>query len=330
MSKFTVEVVPLDLEPHPNATALSVLRHKGYTLVCKTADFEGSALAAFVPVDAVVPDTEEWRFVGSDRRVKPAKLRGVVSMGVLKPGKDFPHWKAGDDVAAELGITKWEPPPMPEAGGQDLPEPAAFHRYTDIERLQSHPYLLRPGEQVVVTEKLHGSNVRYGVVGGEFMVGSHAKRKAPNPDSIFWKPAIKHEVEAKLRAWQAVHAPGSDVLLHGEVVGVQDTRYGATSGSPGLRLFDLSVNGQYLDHQAAVVAIDEMGLPRVPVVHIGEFDYEFVVGQAEGQSTIADHVREGVVVKPLAERWDENVGRVILKAIGIGFRTRKGKQTDGH
>ncbi len=36
------------------------------------------------------------------------------------------------------------------------------------------------------------------------------------------------------------------------------------------------------------------------------------------------HVREGVVVKPLVERWDQEVGRVFLKQPGEGYLLRKG------
>jgi hypothetical protein len=36
-----------------------------------------------------------------------------------------------------------------------------------------------------------------------------------------------------------------------------------------------------------------------------------------------DHVREGFVVRPVRERYDPAVGRVILKLHGEGFHTRR-------
>ena len=38
----------------------------------------------------------------------------------------------------------------------------------------------------------------------------------------------------------------------------------------------------------------------------------------------ADHVREGFVVKPTAECFDDRIGRVILKMVGEGYLLRKG------
>jgi len=65
-------------------------------------------------------------------RVRPAKLRGVLSQGIIVPAED--SWKEGDvfffcvifsfkiiyliqylqDVKEILGIKKWEPPAIPE------------------------------------------------------------------------------------------------------------------------------------------------------------------------------------------------------------------------
>lgn len=38
---------------------------------------------------------------------------------------------------------------------------------------------------------------------------------------------------------------------------------------------------------------------------------------------LADHVREGMVVKPVHERFDDRIGRVVLKLHGEGYLTRK-------
>lgn len=332
MSKFAVEVFELNIEQHPDptVTALGVVHHRAWTLVCRKADFEGSRLAAHVPIDAVVPDTEEWKWVGNGGRVKPARLRGVISQGVLVPGKAYPHWKVGDDVAAELGIRKWEPPAPAEGDQENLAEPAEFHHYTDIQKLQQHPGLLVPGELVRLDEKLHGTNWRAGVVDGVFYVGSHKNAKRPDEKNLYWKAAIRYGVEEKLRGWAERHHPGRSVLLHGEVIGVQDIKYGSNAGAGELRIFDISVNGDYLDSAALDAALAELGLPGVPCLGVLPFDHDAAVAMAEGQSTLADHVREGVVVRPVAERRNDAVGRVILKAIGNGFHNRRGKQKDSH
>jgi hypothetical protein len=51
------------------------------------------------------------------------------------------------------------------------------------------------------------------------------------------------------------------------------------------------------------------------------FDAERVFALAEGPSLIpgANHLREGIVVKPMRERTDLEVGRVCLKVVSNAF-----------
>src|SRR5271168_2975544 len=58
-----VEVVPVKLEPHPNADRLSVVRVYNFTVVVNTADWQGVEKAAYVQPDSVLPDTSEYRFL---------------------------------------------------------------------------------------------------------------------------------------------------------------------------------------------------------------------------------------------------------------------------
>src|ERR1700722_18358997 len=108
MSSLKVEVFRPVFDRHPDTGKLGVVRFRGSTVVCHPAEFARSELVAYVPIDAVVPNTPIWAFVGRDRRVKPRRFGSVLSQGVLVPGQ--PHWREGDDVAAELGVVKWEPP----------------------------------------------------------------------------------------------------------------------------------------------------------------------------------------------------------------------------
>lgn len=41
--------------------------------------------------------------------------------------------------------------------------------------------------------------------------------------------------------------------------------------------------------------------------------------QAEYEERMKNDVREGCVVRPLHERWNEEVGRVCLKIVGDGY-----------
>ena len=95
-------------------------------------------------------------------RVRAARLRGEPSYGTIDHAVD-PAWEVGRDVRDHYGVTKFEPPVRP-TDGDALPPVAAFHGYTEIENIRNFPDVLRPGEEVVITEKLHGKNCRLGLV----------------------------------------------------------------------------------------------------------------------------------------------------------------------
>ncbi|MBI1766601.1 MAG: RNA ligase (ATP), partial [Acidobacteria bacterium] len=66
-------------------------------------------------------------------------------------------------------------------------------------------------------------------------------------------------------------------------------------------------------------------LPWVPcLAEALPFDLPTVLAMAEGSSLIAgaNHVREGIVVKPINERTDSEVGRVCLKVVSNGYLER--------
>ena len=115
MSTFTVTIIPVAIEAHPDADALEIARIGGYRSVIRKGSFRTGDLVAYIPENAVLPAPllEELglsgRLAGSEKnRVKAIKLRGVLSQGICYPAR--PEWLEGQDVAEILGIRKYEPP----------------------------------------------------------------------------------------------------------------------------------------------------------------------------------------------------------------------------
>src|SRR3954454_13575114 len=181
MSSLIVEVCRVDaVERHPNADRMCICQVKGWR-VCAGRDpdtgrnqFEPGDLCVYVPPDSVLPPELSDR-LGCTRylsplarnadgvrpprgRVRVARLRGEPSYGLIMP-LDDPALPVGTDVAARLGVTRWEPPPEVHDGDAEKPHPA-FHSYTDVENYRNFPDLLVEGEEVVFTEKIHGKNCR--------------------------------------------------------------------------------------------------------------------------------------------------------------------------
>jgi RNA ligase (TIGR02306 family) len=325
MSEFHVAVVRVGpVEKHPNADTLSMTKvHGGYPVLFRTGEFKEGDLAVYVPVDAVVPDAERWAFLGEHRRIKAKRLRGIFSMGLLTSivGLPQPDVQEGDEAGQALGITKYEPPEQFSMGGENERDPQTMPVY-DIEGLRKFGSLLQHGESVWISEKIHGANARFVHDGERLWVGSHRCIKKESETNLWWKVARKYDLAAKL-------ATIPSIAVYGEVYGqVQDLEYGVPA-SEGARLaifdaLDTKTRRWFGPEELNRLCVD-IGLEMVPTIYIGEWDAEFGATLAEGKSTIpgADHIREGIVVKPMTERVDPVVGRVFLKLAGEGYLTRK-------
>lgn len=125
-------------------------------------------------------------------RVKIVKLRGEYSQGIMYPVSmvyqgstwdneqlvDLPpapiiirdnespggiDATIGEDVSEFLGITKYEPV-IPQSMQGQVGNLFGYTKSYDIESLQNFPELFEDGEEVVVTEKLHGTLCQIGFV----------------------------------------------------------------------------------------------------------------------------------------------------------------------
>jgi len=330
MSTFKVEVVKLPaFTKHPNADTLFITQIFNYPVIfSQKENFKEGDLVAYIPVDAVAPMTDQWAFLGDSirsHRIKAKKLRGVFSMGLLTPAPT--NAQIGDDVAAQLGFTKYEEPEPIEADAENEKDPGFMPCYTDIEGYRRYSHLLISSEPVIICEKLHGECARFCFHTGtsRLWVGSRTRIKKYDEQNRWWKAALIYDLENKLK-----NAP--DKVFYGEVFGtVQDLRYDAKKGEIFLRFFDVYdiATGQYLNWPVAKQLIENVGLTPVPLLYEGPWSTD-LLSLAEGKSTIANNVREGFVVRPQQERFSEEVGRVILKMIGEGYLLRKGNTTEYH
>lgn len=324
MTDFYVEVAPvLNIQKHPNADTLSIAEVLGNPVIIRTGEYTDGELAVYVPVDAIVPsDDPRWAFLSGNWRIKAKKLRGVYSQGILT--KADPSWATGQDVRAELRIEKHDPGAKLELSMRtnDESQPGWFHLYTDIEGYRKHKTTLVLGEEVVLTEKIHGANARYCFRDGRLWVGSRTRCKLEDPRCMWWAAARRAGLDEKLRSAEGI-------TFYGEVYGqVQDLKYGAGQGDVFFRAFDAmdTRTGKYLDHGTFAALAETLGIECVPELYRGPWDVEVCAPLRNGQSTMpgAGHMREGFVVKPMVERWEHRLGRVILKFVGEDYLLRKG------
>lgn len=354
MSEFRVPVVRVPgFGKHPNADTLNLTNINGENVIFKAGEFQKGDLAVYVPADAVVPaEVPGTEFLDKyHRRVRPVRLRGIYSEGVLLPIsvlRDFiDKREVGEDVQDILKITKHEDPIPAHLSGQAEKDPGCCPVY-DIENYKKYKALIAPGERVVITEKLHGTNARYVHLGDErgLMVGSrnHFWKKAPPPltglkkvfkliwskltgraiqkhrDNLYWVTAKELGLEGRLTMY------ARKLAFYGEIYGqVQDLKYDSQPGQTWFRVFDIyDIEAKrWLDWDRVVGVCKALSLETVPVLYDGPFSHEALEGLVEGKSAIASHFREGVVVKPANTRYDPRHGRVILKWVSETYKLRK-------
>lgn len=165
-STHACPVVEIVLNKHENADSLSVVFIEDYTqVVVNTAQWQGKTKGVYIPPQNYVPlSRSEFSFLKKkpDQEwalVKPCKLRGVLSNGLLVPApNDTP---VGENWAEKLGVMHKEDEPVEQSsdcvGG---PSGLIISKY-DVDGPKHFLKDFTEGEEVWVSQKIHGQNSRF-------------------------------------------------------------------------------------------------------------------------------------------------------------------------
>jgi len=356
-STHKAEVVKLgELLPIEGADRIGyVMVHGGYPCVVSKEDYEAYELWVYITPDSLVDSSRgEFAFLNDKFaqfkevdgkqyvRIRARKFKKQPSMGLLIPAPRGA--RLGQDLAKSLGILHYEPP---TPGTEHLKEYGWVRRrlmkwanranryarkglqlpYYDIEALRRYPEVFA-GANIVVTEKLHGSNAAY--VWGDYrpwwfpwinrprLLGrSRTVWRDLKDKSHIWAQAVTPELERFCKE-------NPNLVLFGEIVGpgVQDLEYGLEK--PTFFAFDIydSHSKSYLNWYTLESFLRLYDILQVPQVTYGRFELDSVLRLAEGPSLLANHCREGIVVKTIFESAHPQIGRMILKAVGSGYLER--------
>lgn len=319
---------------HDNADSLGITEVDGRPCIIRLAEWSAGDLAVYVPIDSLVPVADpRFAFLApkargqeaTRARIKAMRLRGVFSMGLLV--KPDPGMVYGDVVNDTMGIGTYEPDVSRShgPGGSFLssaaePDPGFLPCY-DVESARKYRHVLNDGEEVVITEKVHGANARFCFHRDRLWVASRNQFKRLDPSDLWWGLAIAYGLEEVLS-----RHPG--IAIYGEAYGqVQDLKYGEVGHR--LTLFDaLDINRRvWLDYDPFRALADDLGLTTAPELYRGPWQahaWPEIKALAEGPTVIGHgaNVREGWVLRPTVERTDHRLGRVQMKLHGEGFLTR--------
>lgn len=323
MSTFKVEVVRINnVNPHPNADRLDIATFEGmaYQVITAKDNFKPGDLAFYFPIDSVIPNAFLDEFgirPYYSKKLRAAKLRGIFSEGLLVPVAEDFIGNIGNDYTKHFGVTKYEYP-IPQNMSGDVESPIGQYKFPSPENLKRYRDILYEGEEVVITEKIHGSNFTVLIDADGTHIGSHNyfwKNNEANKNLVYIRAYNEHLVLDKLPL---------NTQVFGEIYGVQDIKYGLNKGKLGIALFAVKRNNQFLDHSDFVAFCKEFSLPRVPVLYTGAYNWEALSQFNNANSVLSKTcLMEGVIVQPLVERTHPEVGRVVLKLISDRYLLRK-------
>lgn len=407
MANFECKIVKIDAkENHPNADRLTLYKIGGYTCISNKLEdgsdrYNVGDLVVYIPENALLPDwllktMGFWNYEKdcgtlsgkNGNRVKPLKLRGIFSCGLIYPGRTIKEYDEGfsEDVVVAHGydkdtkfifaeggsytryvplvegcdmkdfldITKYEPPIPATMGGEVFNCDLNVFEHFDVEPIQKHMDMFKNGEEVVMESKIHGTNCRYVFSvdetneetfgeNNDIFISSKGlgdkglafKNNVSNKYNIYINVFKNRNIEEKVKQTQLYKdciKNKENLTIMGEIYGdgVQDLTYGLKN-EIDFALFDVYVGkpkrGRYLNYDEVKDFAQDANLKMVDVLYRGPYSWEKVKEFTDGYDTFGknpNQIREGIVIKPLNERFDNKIGRVMLKSVSEAYKLRKG------
>lgn len=334
-----VEIASCDPIPETERLSVATMKGKGWRVVTGRDEFAPGDRAVYFEIDSYLPPDDERyaflrerclkRFVSKGGgvlregvRIKTAKLRGVISQGLLMPIAKFPEadgMEVGADLTALLKVDHYDEvkemlqpamgnPLNSEAMG-DFP---SFIPKSDEERLQglAEYFTTMKGRRFEVTAKDDGTSATvffsptideadpFGVCSRNLRL----KRPPADSPSAFWQVVAKYDLEAKLK--KSFEETKRELALQGELVGpginADRDRY-TDFEFHVFRIWDVKEQ-RFLDPRERRAFCKERDIPHVAVLH-EDFPFfdelptmEDALQFAEGK-TLRGNEREGVVMK---------------------------------
>jgi len=332
----------LDIQPHNNAERLEVATVYGFQVIVGKGQYKVGDKCVYIPIDSILPEKLELKLFpeGSkiklnNHRVRQIKIRGLASQGMLILPQDIAdlvnpsYLKLEQDLKLILGVKKYEPPvrnigPAGKPGGRKKNgEHPNFHKYNGLDNIKWFPNKFNEQTEVVIQEKLHGTNARASVL--PFMANTLMKklkkllRLSPAVENCYGSNRVEISSKSGYVGFYGEDVYGfafhkADAFnkiklgetVFGEIVGPgiqKNYSYGLKEQK--FILFDVKVlqaDGSqiWLTPDEVEAFAKERGFDMVPILYKGPYNKELAYALTKGKSEFNDKsekVREGIVIK---------------------------------
>jgi len=351
MSNWKVSKEKIELFTHTNADTLQIGKVGSYQVVVQKGMYNDGDFVVFAPEKSILSGKLKQEYhtylAGvAQNRVKEVRLRGEVSAGIIIPQElldfDLSSVEEGEDISLRLGITKYEPPIPSELEGKVISFEMPSIGHHDCEQYAVYVKQLVEGERIVVSEKLHGSmfTLAYNFEQDKILISSKNLLKQGlmfegYENNSYTRAAENDKIIEKIKA----NYSSGTVQIFGEVLPVQGG-YGYGFEKPGIKVFDIRVDGQIIPYDMVPEDFKSLWVPilfdgSLNMIHnevllhedpeTGEkitrkeqFLPESIIKLCEGMETVSGrsiHIREGVVLRPYIDRYAPDGTKLRLKII---------------
>lgn len=327
---YASEVTIKTIEPANNSDNLIVLKFEesGWQVIAnKDNKYNIGDKVFFIPPDSVLPlelsDKMNITKYLNKSKIQCVKLRGnrsegiIVDMNIVEPYLPY--------------IMKWEDLPDMNMKGDRLNSkeiPYEFVKFYKMPNLLNEPFIFNNGDNIYVSEKIHGTNARFGFfinpLTNEYQlyVGSHNmvfKVDDENNKNNVYISTIKNTLN------KINNNIPKNVEFFGEIYGSNiqgGFNYGLTK--PNIRIFATYSNNRYMTIDETIKICNECGLETVPF-HKTVFESVDKVKELSmvNSEITNEHIREGIVLRLVDD------GGVMAKVISPDYLSKKNR-TEKH
>lgn len=343
---FKVPVTKIrEIKPHNNSDNLEFAVCYDFNVIVRKGTYKVDDVVLYIPIDSVLSQKLHDKLFDTNskiklnkNRVRQIKIRSLYSQGMIVDLKDVPEVKhfgvyeedlLEKDCSELLGITKYEPPaPTFQTPSQKRDKPREnplFHKYNGVENIKWYPELFTSEEDVVVQEKLHGSNCRAAILPYkantlwkklvkffglapefEYCYGSNnVQLQERKGYKGFYGEDVYGNVLKKVNAFSKIKP---NEIIYGELIGEGiQKNYNYGHKEHHFVLFNVKVQSpdgaKWLSPDEAEAYALERGFDFVPVLYRGKFDKEKIFNLVKQSSKYhpPTKVMEGIVIKSASD-----------------------------
>lgn len=355
MSNWKVIKTKIEVFDHPGADALQLAKVGTYQVVVQKGLYEGGEEVVFAPEHSVLTgalEAEYKPYLGGKQhnRVNSIRLRNELSCGIIIPphlieaqtGRTIDSLPYEEDLSEIFGITKYVPPVPTEMAGEAAPvEHDHLSSKHDVEQFGVYSSEFIEDERVVLTEKLHGSQINAYASLTQNEDGSSAgiTNKWVSTKNYNAKGLQLLESETNFY-WRCTRAIGlwdmiekeyfiNDLIqpdvdervvqVFGEAIPCQAFKYGQTEHT--MRIFDIRVDGVSVPYAEVPECFKEFW---VPILYDGPYrDIDNIKKLVKGMEQVSGketNIKEGGVLRPYTDRRAKDGTRLTVKILNPKYK----------